>query len=59
MLDHPQTWRELDTIDIMKVMAIRMRGRRLRYKDLIRDNGLNSGARPCACPGIVISSRCC
>ena len=40
--------RELDTIDIMKVMAIRMRGRRLRYRDLIRDNGLDSGARPCA-----------
>ena len=38
--------RELDTIDIMKVMAIRMRGRRLRYSDLIRDNGLDSGARP-------------
>ena len=28
--------RELDTIDIMKVMAIRLRGRRLRYRDLIR-----------------------
>ena len=38
--------RELDTIDIMKVMAIRLRGRRLRYRDLIQDNGLDSGARP-------------
>lgn len=40
--------RELDTHDIMKVIAIGMRGRRLRYRDLIRDNGLDSGARPIA-----------
>ena len=38
--------RELDTLDIMAIMAIRIRGRRLRYKDLIKDNGLSSGARP-------------
>lgn len=41
--------RRFDTIMIMASLAIGMRGRRLRYKDLIRDNnGLESGARPCA-----------
>ena len=40
--------RRFDTIVIMASIAIGMRGRRLRYKDLIRDNGLDSGARPCA-----------
>ena len=40
--------RMFDTIVIMASIAIGMRGRRLRYKDLIRDNGLDSGARPCA-----------
>ena len=39
--------RELDTIDIMALMAVGFRSRRLRYKDLTRDNGLDSGARPC------------
>lgn len=38
--------RELDTHDIMKLTVIGMRGRRLRYRDLIRDNGLDSAARP-------------
>ena len=38
--------RELDTHDIMKVIVMGMRGKRLRYRDLIRDNGLESGARP-------------
>jgi len=37
--------RELDTIDQMRLVAQGMRGKRLRYADLIADNGLESGAR--------------
>ena len=35
----------LDTMDAMRGMLARMAGRRLRYPDLIADNGLPSGAR--------------
>ena len=37
--------REQDTIDIMAAVATGMRGKRLRYRELIADNGLASGAR--------------
>ncbi len=37
--------RAADTLMQMAVMAQRLSGRRLRYKDLIADNGLPSGAR--------------
>ena len=37
--------RDLDTIAQMVIMAQRMAGKRLRYKDLIQFNGLRSGAR--------------
>ena len=37
--------RELDTIDQMSDVVIGMSGKRLRYGDLIADNGLDSGAR--------------
>ena len=37
--------REEDTIDIMGSVATGMRGKRLRYSDLIADNGMESGAR--------------
>ncbi|MCY3789099.1 MAG: IS1595 family transposase [Gemmatimonadetes bacterium] len=37
--------REQDTIDIMGAVATGMRSKRLRYTDLIADNGLDSGAR--------------
>ena len=37
--------RELDTIDQMQAVARGMRRKRLRYADLISDNGLESGAR--------------
>ena len=37
--------RELDTIDQMGRLVEGMAGKRLRYKDLIADNGLESGAR--------------
>ena len=37
--------RERDTIDMMGAVVLGMDGKRLRYKDLIRDNGLASGAR--------------
>ncbi|MYE00717.1 MAG: IS1595 family transposase [Alphaproteobacteria bacterium] len=37
--------RNLDTIDMMRSLAVRMVGKRLRYRDLIADNGLPSGAR--------------
>ena len=37
--------RERDTIDIMSSVATGMRGKRLRYRELIADNGLSSGAR--------------
>ena len=32
----------------MKLTVTGMVGKRLRYRDLIRDNGLESGARPLA-----------
>ncbi len=37
--------RDEDTIDIMAAVASGMDGKRLRYRDLIADNGLASGAR--------------
>ena len=37
--------RDMDTIDQMKSLARGMAGKRLRYSDLIADNGLPSGAR--------------
>ena len=37
--------RELDTIDQMSAMVEGMGGKRLRYEDLIADNGKDSGAR--------------
>ncbi len=40
--------RSANTIDQMQVVAWFMVGKRLRYKDLIRRNGLNSGARAVA-----------
>ncbi len=36
--------RELDTIDQMAVIASRLDGKLLPYRELIRDNGLPSGA---------------
>lgn len=38
--------REQDTIDIMAAIAAGMRGKRLRYQELIAPNGRPSGARP-------------
>ncbi len=38
--------RESDTIDQMRKVVDSMVGKRLRYKDLIADNGLSNGARP-------------
>ena len=37
--------REQDTIDMMGAVVLGMDGKRLKYEDLIRDNGLDSGAR--------------
>ncbi len=37
--------RPRDTLDMMRSVAIGMAGKRLRYLDLIADNGLSSGAR--------------
>lgn len=37
--------RSRDTLDMMRSVAIGMVGKRLRYRDLIADNGLPSGAR--------------
>ncbi len=37
--------RELGTIEQMTHTAVAMIGKRLKYRDLIEDNGLNSGAR--------------
>ena len=37
--------RDEDTIDIMGAVATGMRGKRLRYRELIADNGLPSGAQ--------------
>ena len=38
-------FRELDTIEQMAAVVEGMAAKRLRYRDLIRDNGLPSGAR--------------
>ena len=38
--------RPRDTLDMMRVVAAGMEGRRLRYRDLAAANGLASGARP-------------
>ncbi len=40
--------RPRDTLDMMRSVVIGMVGKRLRYRDLIADNGLSSGARPAA-----------
>ena len=37
--------READTIEQMAILASEMAGKRIRYADLIADNGLDSGAR--------------
>ncbi len=37
--------RELDTIDQMAVITSRLDGKFLPYRELIRDNGLPSGAQ--------------
>ena len=42
--------RSKDTIDQMAVVVRGMAGKILPYKKLIEDNGMNSGARPCARP---------
>ena len=38
--------RNMDTAEQMTMMVAGMIGRRLKYRDLIADNGLDSGARP-------------
>ncbi len=38
--------READTEDQMGCVAVGMHGKRLKYRELIADNGLDSGARP-------------
>ena len=38
----------MDTVDMMKLIGCGMLGKRLRYRDLIADVGLPSGARPIA-----------
>ena len=40
--------READTVDQMGIIAVGMIGKRLRYDELIQDNGLDSTARPTA-----------
>ncbi len=40
--------RSSDTVDMMRSIVTGMEGKRLRYRDLIADNGLPSGARPSA-----------
>ena len=37
--------REQDTIEMMGAVVLGMDGKRLKYDELIRDNGLDSGAR--------------
>ena len=44
-LANRQDIRESDTIQQMGAMVAGMRGKRLRYEDLIAPNGLSSGAR--------------
>ena len=38
-------WREMDTLEIMAAVVLGMDGKRLKYTQLIADNGLESGAR--------------
>lgn len=38
-------FRELDTIEQMAAVVEGMAAKRLRYRDLVRDNGLPAGAR--------------
>lgn len=38
--------READSADMVAATAAGMEGKRLRYRDLIADKGLPSGARP-------------
>ncbi len=38
--------RDWDTVDQMNTVVTRMVGRRLMYRSLVADNGLDSGARP-------------
>ena len=40
--------RNTDTVDQMGIIAWQTVGKRLRYRELIADNGLSSGARPAA-----------
>ena len=40
--------RNADTIDQMKLIVAAMANKRRRYRDLIRDNGLDSVVRPLA-----------
>ena len=48
--------RDLDTIDQMGQTAAGMGGKRLRYRELVADNGLPSGAGKSACCKV---SECC
>ena len=41
--------RPMDTVDQMRVLVLGMDCKRLRYADLIKDNGLDSGARGSGC----------
>lgn len=43
-----QDIREMDTIDQMTVVAAWLVGKRLKYRDLIKPNGLSSGAQETA-----------
>ena len=43
--EHRQNLREEDTLVQMGVLVTQMGPKRLRYRDLIADNGLPSGAR--------------
>ena len=47
---HRHNNRPKDTIDQMAVVVRGMAGKILPYKKLIEDNGMKSGARPCARP---------
>ena len=37
--------RDMDTLDVMGAIVLGMDGKRLKYTQLIADNGLDSGAR--------------
>jgi len=45
---HRKCVRDLDTVDQMNSLVAGMRLKRLKYEDLIADNGLDSGAREIA-----------